>query len=175
MYPFRVIASFLSRQRIGIPPIAPSNGNADISRRASRKIHDLVSNAVAARLQVIGPELKDFLSHSRKRRFPAPFLPIDSPPIVGAERIGKSVDLNLGRAIAHSPLNDGAASLTFSSSVKPEGSRSLSIKARFSASAAASLRGSCSAFSASFKAASFWISFAVGSRSSIFSAMADPS
>src|SRR3984957_6651553 len=104
MCPFRAIASLLSRQRICIPLIAPGNGNADISRRASRKIHDLVSNAVAARFQVIGPELKDFLSHSRKRVFPAPFLLIDSATVVGAERIGKSVDLNLAQAVAHGPL-----------------------------------------------------------------------
>src|ERR1700756_4086910 len=63
------------------------------------------------------------------------------------------------------------ASWTFSSSESPEGLLSLSISARFSASAAAAALVSLSAFSASFSAACFWISFAVGSRSSIFTGM----
>src|SRR5215831_21282197 len=63
------------------------------------------------------------------------------------------------------------ASFTFSSSESPDGLLSLSISALFSASAAAAALASLSAFSASLIAACFWISFAVGNRSSIFSAM----
>src|SRR6516164_3924419 len=61
------------------------------------------------------------------------------------------------------------ASLTFSSSESPDGLLSLSISALFSVSAAVAALVSLSAFSASLIAACFWISFAVGSRSSIFS------
>ena len=49
-----------------------------------RKIDDLISDAIAARLQIIGPELKDLQSDAGQRLFPARFLLIDGTAIVGA-------------------------------------------------------------------------------------------
>src|SRR5579872_4787056 len=67
------------------------------------------------------------------------------------------------------------ASLIFSSSERPEGLLSFSISARCASSAAVMCRSCSSAFSASLMEACFWISWAVGIRSSIFPDMVAPS
>ena len=64
--------------------VVPTKEKADISRHAPREIHNLVSDAVAAWLQVIEPELIDLKSYARQRLFPTRFLLIDRPAIVGA-------------------------------------------------------------------------------------------
>ena len=91
--------------------LVPGYDNADISRHAARKVHDLISDAVAARLQIVGPELKDLLSYSRKGLLPSRLLLIDGSALVGAQRIGKSVDLNLGQAVPHRALDDARSKL----------------------------------------------------------------
>src|SRR5579872_491617 len=67
------------------------------------------------------------------------------------------------------------ASLTFSSSERPEGLLSFSISARCASSAAAVCRRRSSAICASLIEACLWISWAVGIRSSIFPDMVAPS
>src|SRR5260221_14523841 len=38
----------------------PADGDADVARHAAGKINDLVADAIAARLQIVAPELVDF-------------------------------------------------------------------------------------------------------------------
>ena len=74
--------------------LIPGDHNADVTRHTSGKIDNLIADAVAARLQVVGPELKDLLRYSGKRLFPARLLLIYGAAVVGAKRMGKPIDLN---------------------------------------------------------------------------------
>src|SRR3954451_23818072 len=89
--------------------------------------------------------------------------------------MGQSVDLHLGHSVSDRALNRSRRKLDLSSSVRPEGLLSFSISLCSSISAAADAGANCSAFSASLRAVCRWISLAVGSRSSMFSGMGDPS
>jgi hypothetical protein len=111
-----------------------------------------------ARFQVIEPELIYLARYSGERVFPAGLHLVDGAVIVGAERIREAADCTSLRPFRTARWITVEASLTFSSSDRPEGLLSLSISARFSASAAAVRRTCSSAFSASLMAACFWIS-----------------
>src|ERR1700730_15670108 len=86
--------------------VAPAYDNADVAGNAARKVDDLIADAVAARPQIVDPELVDFIRHSRQRLFPARFHLIDGTAPIGAQRIRKPVDLNFGQAVPHGTLND---------------------------------------------------------------------
>ena len=100
--------------------LAPGDHDADVTRNTSGKIDDLIADAVAARFQVVGPELKDFLRYSREGLFPARLLLIDGAAVVGAQRVGKSINLNFVNPLRTARWMTVDASLTFSSSVRPE-------------------------------------------------------
>src|SRR6266550_3548288 len=135
-----------------LPSISPGDGDGDVARHASREIDDLVADAIVPRFQVVGPELEYFLWNPRQRVFPARLLLIDGAALVGAQRVREPIHLHFRQSVSH---------------------RSLS--ARFSASTAVARRAYSSAFSASLRAASLWICFALGMRSSMLSGMAEGS
>src|SRR3954453_4512272 len=91
--------------------ISPGDVDADVAGHASRKIHDLILDAIAARLQVIEPELVNFLRYSRQRLLPARVLLVDHAAIVGAKRIGKSVNLNFRQSVPYGTLDGGRSKL----------------------------------------------------------------
>src|SRR3954469_25721943 len=53
---------------------------------------------------MVEPELIDLLGYSRKRLLPTRILPLDRSTLVSAERVRKSIDLNLSKAIPHGAL-----------------------------------------------------------------------
>src|SRR3954452_8826152 len=55
---------------------------------------------------MVEPELIDLLGYSRKRLLPTRILPLDRSTLVGAERVRKSIDLDLSKAIPHRALDD---------------------------------------------------------------------
>src|SRR3569832_696325 len=87
--------------------IPPGDDDADVTRNAAGKVDDLVLDAIAARLQIVGPELKDFPRNAGQRLLPTRRLLIDGATPIGAERIGKAVDLDLVEAVPHRALDDG--------------------------------------------------------------------
>src|SRR5579863_960255 len=86
--------------------IAPGDDNADVSGDASGEIDDLVSHAIAAGLQIVGPELKDLPWNPCERFLPARLLLIDGAAAVGAQRVGEAVHLDLAEAISYRALDD---------------------------------------------------------------------
>src|SRR5215468_3542882 len=84
----------------------PAQRNGDVAGHAAGKIDDLVANAIAARLQIVAPELVDFLRYPAQRLFPPLFHLIDGAALVAAQRIREAVDLHLGQAVADGALND---------------------------------------------------------------------
>ena len=63
-------------------------------------------NLVSERAELPVPELVHLLGQAGQRRFPTGLLLIDGPAVVGAERVGKAIDLNLGQPIGHRALDD---------------------------------------------------------------------
>src|SRR3954454_18420709 len=53
---------------------------------------------------MVEPELIDLPGYSRKRLLPTRILPLNRSTLVGAERVRKSIDLNLSKAIPHGAL-----------------------------------------------------------------------
>src|ERR1700733_13217754 len=91
--------------------IVPRDDDADIAGYAAGKIDDLVFDAIAAGLQVVGPELKNLEWNAGERLFPAWLLLIDGAATVCAQGIREAVDLNLLQAIADCPLDDARGQL----------------------------------------------------------------
>src|ERR1700742_2198379 len=91
--------------------VAPGQDDADVSGHAAWKIDDLVKNAIAPRFQIVRPELVNFARDSRECFLPARLTLIDGATAIGAERVGKAVDLHLAEAIAHCTLDHGGGEL----------------------------------------------------------------
>jgi hypothetical protein len=91
----------------------PAQRDADVAGNATRKIDDLISDAVAAWLQVVHPQLVDLLRDSGQGFLPACFHLVDGAAPVGAKGIWKPVDLDLGQAVPHRTLNDGGGEFDF--------------------------------------------------------------
>src|SRR5271154_3949787 len=89
----------------------PADGDADVAGNAARKVDDLIADAITSRLQVVGPELEYLLRDSRERFLPACLKLIDGSASVGAEHVGKPVDLNFGQAVVDRALNHGGGEL----------------------------------------------------------------
>src|ERR1700712_3354549 len=96
-----------------MPSVSPGNGNGDVTWHAIGVVDDLVADAIAARFQVVGPELKDFLRNPCQRILPAWFPLVDGASPVGAQRVGEPVDLHFGQSVAHRSLDDGRGELDF--------------------------------------------------------------
>src|SRR5207237_10072780 len=60
---------------------------------------------------MVKPELIDLLGYSGKRLLPTRLLLIDGPTLVGAQRVRKSIDLNLGQPVPHRRLDDSRSKL----------------------------------------------------------------
>src|SRR5689334_16158168 len=90
-----------------VSSIVPRNGHADIAGHAAREIDDLIGNTIAARLQIVGPELEDLLGDAGQGVFPALFHLVDGASLVGAERVGKAIDHHFGQPVAYRALDDG--------------------------------------------------------------------
>src|ERR1700739_3394913 len=102
---------FFLRPCLRLPSIPPGQHNADIAGHAAREIDDLIFDAIAARLQVIGPELENLQRNAPKRPLPARLLLVDGAAVVGADRIREAVDLHLAETIPHRALDDGGSTL----------------------------------------------------------------
>src|SRR5215468_11778737 len=89
----------------------PAQRNGDVAGHAAGKIDDLVADAIAARLQIVAPELVDFLRYPAQRLFPALFHLVDGAALVAAQRIREAVDLHLGQAVANGALDYGRSEL----------------------------------------------------------------
>src|SRR5205085_10594081 len=80
LHPCRLCASrHMGHLRVG-SALRPADGDADISRDTASKIDDLISDAVTAGLQIVGPKLVDFLRHSRRRSLPTCLPLVDDSP-----------------------------------------------------------------------------------------------
>src|SRR5215469_6290607 len=91
------------------PPFSgssPAQGHADVTRHTVGKIYDLYFQLVAARPKVLLPQLIDFLRRAGECLFPAWLLIIDGAPLVRAQLVGKTKDLNLGQPALHRALDD---------------------------------------------------------------------
>src|SRR5215470_15630555 len=86
--------------------LSPADGDADVAGDAAGKIDDLIADAIAPGFQVIGPELEYLLWDSCQRFLPARLHLVDGSALVGAEDVGKAVDLDFSQATSHGSLND---------------------------------------------------------------------
>src|SRR4051794_18273226 len=87
--------------------ISPGNRDADVAWYAAGKIDDLIGDAIAARLQVVGPELEDFFRNAGQGVLPALLHLIDSAALVRAQRIREPVDQYFRHSVSYCPLDDG--------------------------------------------------------------------
>src|SRR5581483_4915015 len=88
---------------IGKKDLFPAQGDANVSRHTAREINDLIGDLVATWLQVILPEMIDFLGYPGQCLLPAFFHLVDRATAVRTENVRKPVDLNL-----IDPVFDGA-------------------------------------------------------------------
>src|SRR6202451_1098115 len=95
----RRLAAILCAIAVGSPSL-PAQGHAD------GKVDDLEPQFVAARLEVRLPEFIELFGQSGQRALPAGFLLIDGAAVIGAKRIGKAHDENLGQAVIGGALGD---------------------------------------------------------------------
>src|SRR5689334_9161166 len=89
----------------------PADGDPDVARYSAREIDDLIGNAVAARLQIVGPELEYLLRDSGQRILPAGLHLVDGSAPVGAKHVGKPIDLDLTQSVPHRALDDAGSEL----------------------------------------------------------------
>src|SRR5262245_35166184 len=85
---------------------APLQGHGDVTRQTAGNIADVDPELVAARMEILCPELIDFFRYTGKRVLPAGLLLIDGATLVRAQIIGKAVDLHLGLAVLHCAFDD---------------------------------------------------------------------
>src|SRR5262245_55130331 len=93
--------------------VSPGDGDPDVARHAAGKFDDLGADAIAARLQVVGPELEDILWDPRQRVLPARLLLIDGASLVGTQRIGEPIHLNFRQSVSYRALDHGRSQLDF--------------------------------------------------------------
>src|SRR6476660_4347887 len=87
------------------PRSTPSQRYGDVAWHAVRETDDLGLELVAARFEVLVPQLKDFLGDAGERLLPARFLLIDGAPTVSAQRVGETVHLDLALTVVDGPLD----------------------------------------------------------------------
>src|SRR5690348_3753623 len=93
--------------------VAPGEDDADVPGHAAGKVDDLTKNPIAARLQVVRPELMDFAGNAGQSPLPAGLPLIDGAAAIGAQRIGKTVDLHLAEAVSDGALDHRRRELNF--------------------------------------------------------------
>src|SRR5882757_2160230 len=96
-----------TRSRRSADRSTPLQHDADISRHAAGKIDNLRAQPVVERTQAAVPELVDFLRDAGQSLLPPGLLLVDRSSAIGAERVGKSIDLDLGQSILGSTIDDG--------------------------------------------------------------------
>src|SRR5262245_23802400 len=89
----------------------PAQCDADVAGHAIWPVGNLVFQAVPARFEMYLPELIDLLRQTRERIRPAGLLLIDGAPLVGAQIVGKTADLDLGQSVGHCSIDNGGCSL----------------------------------------------------------------
>lgn len=89
----------------------PFQGHANISRHAARKVDDLHSELISARAELSVPELINLLGHAGQGRFPTRLVLIDSAAVIGADRIGKAIHLNLSKPVRYGAFDDSRHAL----------------------------------------------------------------
>src|SRR4051794_28109042 len=90
---------------LAVDLLVPADGDTDVAWHITGEIHHLVANPVAARLQMIGPELEYLSWDPGQRRLPTLFRLVDGASSVGTQGIGEPIDLHLLESVSHRALD----------------------------------------------------------------------
>src|SRR5208282_2222906 len=91
----------------------PAQRDGDIARHPARKVDNLIPDFIAARLQMVPPELKNLLWDPRERIFPAWLSLIDRASAIRTKCIWKAINLYFRQPIADCTLNNPGREFDF--------------------------------------------------------------